>query len=520
MDPRTSTAALSLVALTIALILAGGCTQYAATQPVQRSGTSGVPQSAPTRAPSRPSEPSANASAPSNTAAAPSNASKGTVDTGQVRCYGNLGEMPCPAQGQPFFGQDAQYDTGTPEYRVNGDGTVTDLRTGLMWTQAAGEKHAYYDIVGKNHSFAGYSDWRVPTVKELYSLIDFAGISPDSMNESSANLTPFINTSAFGFAFGNLSRGDRIIDSQWMTTNIYTSTVMEGQQCFFGVNFVDGRIKCYPTVSHKNNGYYVRYVRGPSTYGVNRFVDNHDGTVTDESTGLMWQQHDSGHGMDWEAALSYCQNLTLAGHSDWRLPNAKELEYIVNYSRSPGSTDSAAIDPVFETTSITDEAGLKDYPYFWTSTTHVSQVSAAEADYIAFGRAMGFFFNQWIDVHGAGAQRSDPKVGSASSYPQGRGPQGDAVRIDNYVRCVRGGATLDATAGGSSPSPQAATSGARSPAQGASTSAASSSSGSAPQTAIDACSGKSAGSSCSFTAPKGTVSGTCTSVTNGLACVP
>jgi hypothetical protein len=42
-----------------------------------------------------------------------------------------------------------------------------------------------------------------------------------------------------------------------------------------------------------------------------------------------------------------------------------------------------------------------------------------------------------IDVHGAGAQRSDPKAGDPAQYPYGRGPQGDDIRIYNYVRCVR-----------------------------------------------------------------------------------
>ena len=42
-----------------------------------------------------------------------------------------------------------------------------------------------------------------------------------------------------------------------------------------------------------------------------------------------------------------------------------------------------------------------------------------------------------LDVHGAGAQRSDPKTGDAGRFPRGRGPQGDVIRIDNFVRCVR-----------------------------------------------------------------------------------
>ena len=42
-----------------------------------------------------------------------------------------------------------------------------------------------------------------------------------------------------------------------------------------------------------------------------------------------------------------------------------------------------------------------------------------------------------LDVHGAGAQRSDPKAGDPAAFPHGRGPQGDVIRIYNYVRCVR-----------------------------------------------------------------------------------
>ncbi|MES9905923.1 MAG: hypothetical protein ABW168_25020 [Sedimenticola sp.] len=64
---------------------------------------------------------------------------------------------------------------------------------------------------------------------------------------------------------------------------------------------------------------------------------------------------------------------------------------------------------------------------------------SSSAAYIAFGRAMGEMQGRVMDVHGASAQRSDPKVGEAR---MGRGPQGDAVRVNNYVRVVRGGAAL------------------------------------------------------------------------------
>ena len=67
-------------------------------------------------------------------------------------------------------------------------------------------------------------------------------------------------------------------------------------------------------------------------------------------------------------------------------------------------------------------------------------MGAEKAAYISFGRALGHMEGHWMDVHGAGAQRSDPKEGDPSEYPIGHGPQGDAIRIYDHARCVRGGA--------------------------------------------------------------------------------
>ena len=132
------------------------------------------------------------------------------------------------------------------------------------------------------------------------------------------------------------------------------------------------------------------------------------------------------------------------GHSDWRLPDAKELQSILDYSRSPQATNSAAIDPVFKISAIKDEGGRDNYPCFWSSTTHLStHPGTSSAVYLCFGEALGFMRSPrssqtvLMDVHGAGAQRSDPKVGNAADYPRGRGPQGDVVRINHYVRMVR-----------------------------------------------------------------------------------
>lgn len=266
----------------------------------------------------------------------------------------------------------------------------------------------------------------------------------------------------------------------------------------FGVNFADGRIKGYPGNWAKQ---FVRCVRGNPAYGQNDFQDNGDGTITNRATGLMWSQADSGRDMNWEAALAYAQarnSEKYLGYTDWRLPSAKELQSIVNYTRAPEATGSPAIGPSFKCSPITNKIGQTDYPYYWTGTTHVSNMGGTNAVYLAFGRAAGWVSGrppipdrpgggpgrpltvdgpggglgppgpgqpgstragsghgvgpdpngpgrsgslataaQFMDVHGAGAQRSDPKTGDPAAFPRGRGPQGDVVRINNFVRLVR-----------------------------------------------------------------------------------
>lgn len=370
------------------------------------------------------------------------------VDTGQVECYDNWGAIAYPRPGKPFYGQDAQYEGNNPSYKDNGDGTITDLITGLMWSKAVDETKVSLIEAGKiaqQMRLGGYSDWRVPNIKELYSLIDFrgnTGNSQGSMNSIPNDSIPFIDTDYFDFRYGQVENGERYIDGQWLSGTKYVSTTMGGAETLFGVNFVDGRIKGYGyKIAHgyrPEKKFYARYVRGKS-YGANDYVDNGDGTITDRNTGLMWMQKDSGKSVYWKEALEYAEKLVFAGHDDWRLPNAKELQYIVDYSRSPDTTDSPAIDPVFHITEIRNEDGKKDYPYIWTSTTHLGGPQpGTQAAYIAFGRGLGKMHGRIMDVHGAGAQRSDPKMGN----PTSRGPQGDIVRVKNFVLCVRGGSPV------------------------------------------------------------------------------
>ncbi|WP_216595937.1 DUF1566 domain-containing protein [Flammeovirga sp. OC4] len=374
------------------------------------------------------------------------------VGTNQTTFFNNSQATTTQVEGDDFYGQNANYLGNVPSYTDNNDGTVTDNVTGLMWQQSfdhngdgtidVNDKLTYNEIlalVENGFSYAGYSDWRVPTIKEMYSLIMYSGkdIAPEST--STSNLTPFIDNSTFEFAYGDVSAGERLIDMQCATTNVYVSKEVE--TLVFGVNFADGRIKGYGTNNPHGSGdkaFNYLLVRGNATYGQNDYTDNGDGTVTDKMTGLMWSTADNGEAILWQDALKYAENSELAGHTDWRLPDAKELQSIVDYDRSPATHNSASIDPVFECTTIINERDEEDFPWYWSSTTHESMANkgGGSAVYVAFGRSLGNM-NGWIDIHGAGSQRSDPKTGDPADYEEGFGPQGDAIRIYNYVRLVR-----------------------------------------------------------------------------------
>jgi len=89
-----------------------------------------------------------------------------------------------------------------------------------------------------------------------------------------------------------------------------------------------------------------------------RFIDNGDGTVTDSKTGLMWAREDNGEDIQWRDARKYCNNLTLAGYLDWRIPTGNELKklYDEKYSwQTECRPCKVHINPIFKVSC----------PWFW-----------------------------------------------------------------------------------------------------------------------------------------------------------
>ncbi len=171
----------------------------------------------------------------------------------------------------------------------------------------------------------------------------------------------------------NASGAIDIADAIYLLTYLFGhGPIPEPIQSSSGALPATGQTKCYamngsevacndPNVPGQD-GYYQK---GCPT--ANRFVDNGNGTVTDTCTGLMWQKDTAdinGDGtytweqdeVTWQQALQYCESLEFAGHSDWRLPNVRELQSIVDYGRYGPS-----IDPVF---SVWAESW-----WYWSSST-------------------------------------------------------------------------------------------------------------------------------------------------------
>lgn len=94
-----------------------------------------------------------------------------------------------------------------------------------------------------------------------------------------------------------------------------------------------------------------------------RFSYNAD-TVSDSITGLMWQRQDDDETRTWKDALAYCENLTLAGYSNWRLPDIKELRAIV---------DNTTYSPAINTTVFPNTTSSG----YWSSSSYAGDTSRA-----------------------------------------------------------------------------------------------------------------------------------------------
>ncbi len=225
------------------------------------------------------------------------------------------------------FGEDNDYTINPPFYIDNGDGTITDTVTGLMWQKTDGGEMTI-DSAKKyvqQLNLAGHHDWRLPTVHEGFSILILDALNP------AINTTYFPNTNAEYWWANDTAYN--------FPSKIWVTNAGGGQ----GAHPKTETISAGGTKS-----FHTRAVRDVTTPTIipNHFTDNGDSTITDNLTGLMWEKFPYNDSLFWDNALQHAENLTLAGYSDWRLPNIKEIESLNDEKANAPSINISAFPNV------------------------------------------------------------------------------------------------------------------------------------------------------------------------------
>ena len=302
--------------------------------------------------------------------------------TGQTTCYDESGAViSCTGTGQDGDKQ-AGVDWPSPRFQDNGDGTMTDQLTGLVWLKNANCAGAmdWYNAISYSNNLASGScglndgsvsgDWRLPNYVELQSLLNAEASNPNNW----LNNQGFTNASAYYWSSTTSAQDTSCAWVLLMTDPHY--------QVYIQKTFTNNPIYVWPVRDEKAEpsspsaatwmtGQTVSYAAGDDgfyeagvTWPAPRFTDNGNGTVTDHLTGLIWlintiQIQD----LSWNQALGFCNTLSSGSYGltdgsipgDWRLPNLMEMRSLMDYSRStlpPGCP-----------------LGVNPNSYYWSSTT-------------------------------------------------------------------------------------------------------------------------------------------------------
>lgn len=268
-----------------------------------------------------------------------------------------------PLVSLPVTGQTAKYASGDDgslakgtawpgtRFTDNGDGTVSDHLTGLVWLKNAGcfSQTVFATALTDANQLAtgtcGLSDgskagdWRLPNVNELESLVDVSTSSPalpsghPFTNVSNANY--WTSTSYFGGQAGSPAAwAIRLSDGRYMNdagSNIKATS----NNAVWAVKGAGGG-----TIKLQATGQYVTYAKGDDgniEAGVQptfqRWIDKGDGTVVDTVTGLTWLKKADCIHADWASALAAVNSLASgqcgltdgSSAGNWRMPNRNEL---------------------------------------------------------------------------------------------------------------------------------------------------------------------------------------------------
>jgi VWFA-related protein len=285
--------------------------------------------------------------------------------TGQATCY-NSSSIAIACTGT---GQDGDLKTGvpwpSPRFVDNGNGTLTDNLTGLVWSKDANPAvtikywQVALDFVTSlnNQNYKGYTDWRLPNVNEIYSLYNAGQIDSVGWLKSQgftnvtwqywASTGNAFSTSAhwaIGMDTGIVDGSTGSGSATWLWPVRGTTT---GQ---YLIPKTGQTISNYP---HDDGD-----LKTGAVWPTPRFADTGE-CVSDQLTGLLWPKN--GNIMNgtktWSGALTSAANLTLCGYSDWRLPNNRELQSLVDYGNTNPALPSGNLFTAIQ-------QGL-----YWTSTS-------------------------------------------------------------------------------------------------------------------------------------------------------
>ncbi len=248
--------------------------------------------------------------------------------TGLTKCYNNSSEITCPSEGEDFYGQDAQYsDFCTPKNFTANSETVTDNNTGLIWQRNI--PTTYYGCTGgdptgstctwqeainycENLTLAGSSNWRLPNIEELETLIDYG--------RENQTINPII----FPYTLQSwwLWSSSFYINDISAAWNIYVNS---GSTSYLK-KIYNKHVKCVSGSEYKPKGTFIEEIKSGKVI------------VTDTKTKLQWTKE---YSIDktWQQALSYCETLDYGGYTDWRLPNINELKTLRNRTKHNPASD-------------------------------------------------------------------------------------------------------------------------------------------------------------------------------------
>lgn len=268
---------------------------------------------------------------------------RGAVCTGQTKCYDMEKEIPCPKEGKPFYGQDAQYaklgKCLQKNYTVKkyDDGeTVVDNNTGLEWDRQSfsakgNHNQIMYDYCGKRKEIGGYWDWRTPAMEELFLIVDGGTFEPavDTVYFPDTPSKFFFSGEFYHEALGNHSE------------NVYN----------LGVDFKDGSYSDIQITNYVPEDYNnIRCVRGKvrRRSSCNTYLFSGEGyEIYNDVQNRLVLQGGEYSGKNWEEALSYCENLIYAEISDWRLPNRNEALSLHKNCDDFWTSTTSASNPTF-----------------------------------------------------------------------------------------------------------------------------------------------------------------------------